>query len=216
MVERRPHTRPSFYIKMGMDAAVAYPGITLKLRNPFPFPVVLHETVTGGVVRAEVLGPRRLRDVTFVRKVNEVTPFAEKEVPDPKVPRGARILTQRGIPGFKITRYRIVRDGAMAVRERMQDAYPATTQIWHVGTGDPDPKFEAHDDEHPEYVVDEYLMVTQGPDIQSPHVHAPEKGGGTLESRVAGKYGTHGWTVREGFTKALSGTGGKASPDHVD
>ena len=66
IVERHPHTRPSFYIKMGMDAAVVYPAITLKLRNPFPFPVVLHETVREGIVRAEILGPRRSRDVTFV------------------------------------------------------------------------------------------------------------------------------------------------------
>ena len=56
VVERRPHTRPSFYIKMGLDAAVAYPAVTLRLHNPYAFPVVLHESVQG-VVRGEVLGP---------------------------------------------------------------------------------------------------------------------------------------------------------------
>ena len=205
IVERHPHTRPSFYIKMGMDAAVSFPAITLKLKNPFPFPVVLHETVREGVVRAEILGPHRSRDVTFVRKVNEVTPFVEKEVPDPKIPKGGRVLTQRGIPGFKITRYRILRDGPFAVREHTQDVYPATMQIWHVGSGDPDPKWSGADDEHPEYVADEYLMISQGPDLVSPHAKGPEKGGGTVESRVAGRYGTHGWTVREGFAKAVNG-----------
>jgi hypothetical protein len=184
-----------------MDAAVSYPAITLKLRNPFPFPVVLHETLKDGVVRAEILGPKRTRDVTFVRKINEVVPFVEKEAPDPKIPKGVRVLAQRGIPGFKITRYRILRDGAFAVREHTQDVYPPTTQIWKVGTGDPDPKYVAADDEHPEYVADEYLLVTQGPDIATPHAQGPERGGGTVESRVAGKYGTHGWTSREGFTK---------------
>lgn len=203
IVERRPHTRPSFYIKMGMDAAVAYPAITLRLRNPFPYPVVLHETVQGGNVRAEVLGPKRTRDVTFVRKMNEVTPFQEKEIPDPKIPKGERVLSQRGIPGFKITRYRLLRDGSFAVRERMQDVYPPTTQIWKVGTGDADPKFEPHDDEHPEYVADEYLAISQGPSIIVPKTGQPsaEAGGAMVESRVAGKYGVHGWTVKEGFAK---------------
>ena len=208
IVERKPHTRPSFYIKMGMDAAVAYPAITLKLRNPFSYPVVLHETVQNGVVRAEILGPKRTRDVTFVRKVADVTPFQEKEIPDPKIPKGERVLTQRGIPGFRITRYRLLRDGSFAVRERMQDTYPSTLQIWHVGTGDPDPKFEAQDDAHPEYVADDYLAISQGPHIVVPRTGLPssEPGGAMVESRVAGRYGTHGWTEREGFAKAPDAT----------
>jgi hypothetical protein len=69
-----------------------------------------------------------------------------------------------------------------------------------VGTGDADPKFEAHDDEHPEYVADEYLMVSQGPSIKKEGV-VPPPGGAMVESRVAGKYGSYGWTVREGFSK---------------
>jgi len=215
IVERKPHTRPSFYIKMGMDATVVYPTITMKFRNPFSFPIVLHETVTQGLVRAEILGPKRERDVTFVRKINDVTPFQEREIQDPKIPRGQRMLTQRGIPGFKITRYRVIRDGSSAVREKMSDVYPSTTQIWRVGTGEADPKFQARDDEHPEYVADEYLMVTQGPHVSGNRVRTDERGGGTVESRVAGKYGTHGWTVREGFTKSLHGTG-RGSSDRDD
>ncbi len=206
IVERKPHTRPSFYIKMGMDATVVYPTITMRLRNPFPFPVVLHETVDGGIVRAEILGPKRTRDVTFVRKINDVVPFAERETPDPKVPRGQRVLAQRGIPGFKVTRYRILRDGAFAVREHDTDTYPPTTQLWRVGTGDPDPTFNAAGDDHPEYVADEYLTISQGPHVVDPRAKKsdaePRPGGPMVESRVAGRYGTRGWTVREGFAKA--------------
>jgi vancomycin resistance protein YoaR len=204
VVERRPHTRPSFYIKMGMDATVVYPTITLRLRNPFPHPIVLHETVQDGVVRAEILGPKRTRDVTFVRKIDEVAPFTEREAPDPKVPRGERILVQRGIPGFKVKRYRILRDGSFAVREHDTDVYPPTVQIWRIGTGEADPKFEAAGDDHPEYIADEYLSISQGPHVVDPHAkkdEAPPAGGPMVESRVAGRYGTHGWTVREGFAR---------------
>jgi vancomycin resistance protein YoaR len=206
IVERKPHTRPSFYIKMGMDATVVYPTITLRLRNPFPHPVVLHETVSDGVVRAEILGPKRSRDVTFVRKIDEVVPFVERENPDPKLPRGERVLGQRGIPGFKVTRYRILRDGAFAVREHNTDVYPPTAQIWRVGTGE-DPKAQSQEgDDHPEYVADEYLQIAQGPHIVDPRAKKddpPPLGGPMVESRVAGRYGTHGWTVREGFAKRV-------------
>ncbi len=216
IVERHPHTRPSFYIKMGMDATVVYPTITLKLRNPFTFPIVLHETVEDGFVHAEILGPKRTRDVTFVRKVNDVVPFQERDVQDPKVPKGERMLAQRGIPGFKITRYRILRDGSFAVRERSQDVYPPTQQIWKVGLGEADPKWISHDDEHPEYVADEYLQISQGPDIHDPRGHAPPMGGSTVETRVAGKYGTHGWTIREGFAKAQKGSHSSAGAGDDD
>jgi vancomycin resistance protein YoaR len=56
IVERKPYTRPSFYIKMGLDATVV-PDHHARLRNSFAHPVVLHETVRDGVVRGEVLGP---------------------------------------------------------------------------------------------------------------------------------------------------------------
>ena len=206
IVERRPHTRPSFYIKMGMDATVVYPTITLRLRNPFSHPIVLHETVEDGIVRAEILGPKRTRDVTFVRKINEVVPFAEIEKPDPKIPKGERVLSQRGIPGFKVTRYRILRDGSFAVREHDTDTYPPTQQIWRVGTGEEDARFDATADEHPEYVADEYLTISQGPHVVDPHAKdgdAEKPGGPMVESRVAGRYGTRGWTVREGFAKRV-------------
>ncbi len=214
--ERKPHTRPSFYIKMGMDAAVSYPAITLKIKNPFAFPVVLHETVQNGVVRAEILGPKRTRDVTFVRKIDEAIPFAEKEVPEPKIPRGKRVLAQRGIPGFKVIRFRIVRDGANAYRERIPDFYPPTMQIWKVGTGPSDPKWDARDDEHPEYIADEVLTVSQGPSIKDPKVSEPPKGGNTIESRVAGRYGSHGWIVKEGFAKSIGAGANKDSDDKPD
>lgn len=215
IVERKPHTRPSFYIKMGLDAAVAYPTITLKLKNNFPHPIVLHETVQGGVVRAEILGPSRTRNVTFIRKITDVIPFKEREVDDPKLPTGDRVLSQRGIPGFKITRERVVREGAADAsanpprRETTTDSYPPTTQVWRVGTGERTLKNESSDDEHPEYVVDEELTLTQGPDVVDPRrraADAKEPGGPTVEAREPGKYGTHGWTVRLGFAKAVNGT----------
>ncbi|RYZ59788.1 MAG: hypothetical protein EOP08_15170, partial [Proteobacteria bacterium] len=200
IVERKPHTRPSGYIKMGMDATVVYPTITLKLKNPLPYPVVLHEVVDHGVVRAEILGPKRTRDVTFVRRIDGITPFREKEISDPKIPEGEKVLAQRGIPGFKVTRYRVVRDGAYAVRERIPDYYPPTAQIVRVGTGPKDSSFRPVDDNHSEYVADELLTISQGPSIRSPKAGGPERGGGTVEARVPGKYGSYGWTVREGLT----------------
>jgi vancomycin resistance protein YoaR len=201
MVERYPHSRPSYYIKLGLDATVVYPTINFRFKNPFDFPIVLHETVANGVVRAEILGPERKLTVTYFRRIDEVIPFEEVERKTPKLPEGARVLAQRGIPGFRTTSSRVVRDGAYAVRTKWSDSYPPTTQIVHVGTGPKDDDKKPQDDPHPEYVVDEYLVVTQGPDIRSPTASGPEPGGGTVESREPGKTGEYGWTERLGLSR---------------
>ncbi|WP_437277094.1 VanW family protein [Sorangium sp. So ce375] len=217
IVERYPHSRPSYYIKLGLDATVVYPTINYRFRNPFDFPIVLHETVAGGVVRAEILGPSRKLTVTYFRRIDGVIPFEEVERPTPKLPEGTRVLAQRGIPGFRTTSSRVVRDGAYAVREKWSDSYPPTAQIIHVGSGPRDPEAKKADDNHPEYVADEYLVVTQGPDVRTPGATGPEPGGGTVESREPGLTGERGWTDRAGFgtfrakgDERAEGEGGRA------
>ena len=38
MVERYPHSRPSYYIKLGLDATVVYPTINFRFKNGFDVP----------------------------------------------------------------------------------------------------------------------------------------------------------------------------------
>jgi vancomycin resistance protein YoaR len=196
ILERRPHSRPSFYIKLGLDAAVSYPSLNFRFRNDLGFPVVLGLRVEEGWVRASVRGREHHRQVSFVRRIDEATAFETREVEDEELPRGVRVLSQRGVPGFRIERWRIVRDMRrnQAVREAMSDVYPPTTEIWRVGTGDPAPEdYEPPPgDTHPEYTADEYLSMTQGDGVA-----------GTLEQRAAGCCGAPGWTVRAGFTESV-------------
>ncbi|HHH27181.1 MAG TPA: hypothetical protein ENK57_02370 [Polyangiaceae bacterium] len=199
IVERAPHTRPSSYIKLGMDAAVSYPAINFRIRNNFDFPIVLHQTVKNGVVRAEILGPERNRTVTFFRRIDEVIPFEEEVRETEKLPRGEKVCTQRGVPGFHATAFRIVREGAYAVRTKRVDVYPPTTQIVYLGTGPKDADGSYKPDNHPEYRADEYLVVTQGPDIRTPGKSEEEPGGGMIESRVPGKSGKRGWQKEMGM-----------------
>ncbi len=189
VVERYPHTRPSSYIKMGLDATVVYPTINFRLENSYPFPVVLHETVKNGVVRAEILGAKQTRTVTLIRAIDSVIPYQELERPDSNVPDGMRLLAQRGIPGFKLHRYRIIRDGAHAVRERWNDVYPPTAQIVRVGTGSISRQdFKGSSVHTPEYVADEVLILTNNP--EEPDL---------LEKREPGRTGEYGWTEKQGM-----------------
>lgn len=193
IVERYRHSRPSAYIKLGLDATVSYPDITFRFKNPFDFPVVLHEKVSGGVVRAEILGPERKLTVSYFRRIDEILPFEEMERESPKLPAGKKVVVQRGIPGFRATASRVVRDGAYAERTKWSERYPPTTQIVAVGTGPEDLEPKVTADNHPEYVADEYLVITQGPGVKGE--------GGMREDRTPGRTGEEGWIKKLGFEK---------------
>jgi vancomycin resistance protein YoaR len=197
ILERHPHSRPSFYIKLGLDAAVAYGSLNFKFKNDRPYPVVIAMGVEDGFVRAALHGPERKHEVTFLRRVDETMPFEEQVVEDEELPSGLRVLAQRGIPGFRLTRLRVVRDEQtqVAVREKSTDTYPPTTQLWRVGTGpEADDEFELpRNDAHPEYVADEYMKAVAGPGIDGIDV-----------TRKAGRTGTYGWTERENMILAVA------------
>jgi vancomycin resistance protein YoaR len=189
VLERHPQTRPSSHIELGFDAAIAYPTLNLRLQNPYDFPVVLRETVAAGRVRAEVRGPRRPYTTTIIRKLDAATRFEEIQHFDASLPEGTRFLTQRGVPGLALHRYRIQRNGAHAVRESSVDNYPPTTQHVLVGvgsasntTGRPPPR------PRPEYLADELLVLSQSADSDAP----------LLEQRTRGLFGSLGWTKKIG------------------
>jgi hypothetical protein len=109
----------------------------------------------------------------------------------------------------------VVRDGAYAVREKWSHSYPPTQQIVHVGSGPREMDVKTEDDAHPEYVVDEYLVITQGPEMHTPGALGPEPGGGTVESREPGRTGERGWTERAGLSRYREKDDGAAKSDDI-
>jgi vancomycin resistance protein YoaR len=194
VLTRTPHSHPSYYIKLGLDAAVAYGSLNFRFQNALPFPIVIEATVDDGFVRVALLGKARTRTVTFLRRIDEVEPFEERITQDSALPSGVRVLQQRGVPGFAITSFRVVRDAQTGVarRERRQDSYPPTHQLWRIGTGPAAGSdfVPPRNDGHPEYLADEVMSATQGPDTKGIEVTA-----------TPGKTGTPGWIAREGLMK---------------
>ena len=187
IVERSPHSRPSSYIKMGLDAAVSYPNLNFRFENTTDRPIQIRVIVAGGKVRAELRGAERTGDVSFMRRVDDFAAFDERTVNDSSLPAGVRVLKQRGVPGFTITRWRVFEDptGRALRRQAFEDQYPPTTQVWRVGTGGrtPDGYEPPPGDTHGEYRADEFTIMTQRADeIET--------------TRRAGRTGAPGWTTR--------------------
>ncbi|HWL84282.1 MAG TPA: VanW family protein [Polyangiaceae bacterium] len=136
IVERLPHSRPSAYIPMGLDATVVYPIVDMKLRNPFKFPVVLHAAVEGNRLRVAMLGRSRPASVSFSREVVETRAYPRKVEESPTAAAGKVIVKQHGIFGYRIERERILRfRGGKERVEKNKDFYPPTTEIYDVPPG---------------------------------------------------------------------------------
>jgi len=134
VTERLPHSRPSAYIPIGLDATVVYPIVDLKVRNPYDFPVVVHAKVTGNQLKMQLLGARKPAKVSFVRELVASYAYPRKVNFEAKLRYSKRVvLKQHGIRGFKIKRTRtlLMKDGTQK-KEENTDLYPATAEIYDV------------------------------------------------------------------------------------
>jgi vancomycin resistance protein YoaR len=136
VLERLPHSRPSAYIPMGLDSTVVYPAVDLKVRNPHPFPVVVHAKTMGNKIRVELLGKMRPVHVGFGREVLSTLPYKRKIEEDPTLSGKKVVVKQHGIKGYKIKRTRLFTypDGKTK-KEEVTDSYPPTTEIYKVPVG---------------------------------------------------------------------------------
>ncbi|MBW2278749.1 MAG: VanW family protein, partial [Deltaproteobacteria bacterium] len=177
IVERQPHSRPSSYIKLGLDATVSYPDLDIVLRNPLDFPVVIHYTVDDGTARAEIRGQERPFAITLLRKVVTKAPFPIRVVDDSRVPRGEEVITQLGVPGYTVRRYKVIERDKVGYRFQTMDKYPPTTQFVRKGIGDPGalkanpPKDAPKADTHKPYRASDYLRMVQGDGVWYESTH---------------------------------------------
>ncbi|MDB4946624.1 MAG: Vancomycin B-type resistance protein VanW [Labilithrix sp.] len=136
VLERLPHSRPSAYIPMGLDSTVVYPGVDLKMRNPHPFPVVVHAKTEGGKLHVELLGKTKPVTVSFGRDLESTIPYKRKVIEEPSLTGKKVVVKQHGIKGFKVKRSRLLKyaDGTQR-KEEATDFYPPTVEIYNVPVG---------------------------------------------------------------------------------
>lgn len=136
VIERLPHSRPSAYITMGLDATVVFPVVDLKLRNPFDFPVVVHTQVEGNQIMFELYGQEHAPHVTFGREILATRAFSRKVEEKYGVPADRVIRKQHGIRGYKVRRTRTIvyYDGSTR-KESNVDVYPPTIEEFVVAPG---------------------------------------------------------------------------------
>lgn len=136
VVDRINHSRPSGYIPMGLDATVVYPHVDLKIRNPYPFPVVLHAVANKGTLTMEIRGNGSPDAVEWTTATVGVSPYKRKIEENAALAEGKTVVKQKGIRGYRIKKTRILRSTKGDARvEEKTDVYPATFEIFLVAPG---------------------------------------------------------------------------------
>ena len=122
--ERSPHTRPSDYIALGLDATVAYPSKDLKLRNDGTSSVILALYAQHGVLTAEVLG-ESLGTATYSFKVGST---GQSFGGHTKAGCPSK-LVQKGVGGRIVWSTLTSDDGG---KTTWRSVYPPTDEVWQV------------------------------------------------------------------------------------
>ena len=142
MVERANHSRPSGYIRMGLDATVVYPYVDLKLRNPYDFPIAIHAAIDRGTLAFTLHGSRRPATVSFDTATVGTAAYKRKIEEVSAMPEGKVVLKQRGRPGISIKKTRTIQlaDGSPARRGHHRHL---PRRPWRSTRWAPAPTFEA-------------------------------------------------------------------------
>jgi vancomycin resistance protein YoaR len=133
IVEAYPHSRPLAYIGKGLDATVAWPFVDLKLRNPWPEPLVISASAKAGTLTIRFLTRQRPAKVRVQSEIKETFPFPRVVEVGHGVPRGTYKLKQEGIPGYRIERTRSIWPNAGEVRRDVRiTRYRPTPELYLI------------------------------------------------------------------------------------
>jgi len=103
VVDRRSHSRPSSYTKLGLDATVSYPRVDLKIRNTMTFPVMIHAFLPEeDKIRVDILGGDPVAVVDYKYGISHIEDFVRRITKKPHLPSKTRIRRQKGSRGLDV------------------------------------------------------------------------------------------------------------------
>lgn len=139
-----PHSRPSTYVTLGLDATVVAGRVDLKLRNPYDFPIVIHYRVARGESNVEILGKEKPFDeIEFERTIDKRIDFQTVTREDSGMGMGNMVVEQPGYPGYKLTKIRrTYKDGKVIKTDKWKLAYQPVVEYARLGIN-PNPNLPA-------------------------------------------------------------------------
>lgn len=133
IVERHPHEFRPLYIAPGRDAAVAFPGVDLRFKNPFPWPLHIRATAKDNRLDVRLLGveppPTKSRIETRIYSVTQ----PRRVIRHTSSP-GKTYRHSIGLPGYRVAAYRVMVEKSGSRRELLSDdTYATMSDVTAIG-----------------------------------------------------------------------------------
>jgi vancomycin resistance protein YoaR len=137
IVERHNHSQYISHYPTGRDATVSWGGPDFKFRNDTPNWVMVATGYSNSTVTISLYGTKPGYDVTYDTGAwTDVKDPPVREVPDPALPAGSRVIDERGVSGRSIVVVRHVKQGGVEINtDTFKSVYRPTEEVVRVGTG---------------------------------------------------------------------------------
>ncbi|MDA3935658.1 MAG: VanW family protein [Actinomycetota bacterium] len=136
VVERSPHSLYISHYPTGRDAAVSWTSPDFKFKNDTADWVLIRAFYTDSSIRLSIYGPElgyEIKSVVGSWSVSKA--FSTREVEDPTLPIGSRVVDDPGADGKKISVTRIVtKSGTEIRRDVFTSVYKPEEEVVRVGT----------------------------------------------------------------------------------
>ncbi len=122
VLERHPHSRTVLHVPPGRDATISSWRKDLKLRNPFPHPLLIRINSDHNRLTVSLRSP--------AEKPFSVEVISELRTLEAQAVAGPAKKPQKGGRGFSTTTWRVTRDNGVERKELLSDdLYPAPSRI---------------------------------------------------------------------------------------
>ena len=135
--ERRPHSRPSSYVSLGLDSAIDWGTIDLKFENTLDYPLYISAYTQNGKLHTNLYSNESLLDTSYElsSEVIKVLPAKTEYIKDSTLPTGSSVLVSSGNDGYqvKVTRDTYQNDELVASEVISWDTYNPISTVYKVG-----------------------------------------------------------------------------------
>lgn len=136
VVERRNHSIYISHYPKGRDATVSWGGPDFKFRNDTENWVLVATAYTNSSITISFYGTDPGYKVTYeTGAFTSVVPYPVREIKDAQLPKGTKIVDEKGSSGRTIVVTRVVKKNGEVVRtDTFKSVYKAVEEVVRVGT----------------------------------------------------------------------------------
>ena len=135
--ERSPHSIPSSYVPLGLDATINWDTIDFKFKNTLDYPIYIVAYTEKNELIIDIYSNHALEDTTYILRseIYGEIPSSTRYITDSSLSKDARLLVSRGHKGYRVKTIREAYKNNKLIESRIisWDTYAAKPTTYKIG-----------------------------------------------------------------------------------